>query len=697
MSEVDKMPNVFQHISNPAIKFINGVKYVQYQPEGAVKFYKGTFTPAEDVFKQLKLQQKNFPGRGLEQAVAEANKIAETAEKYGIPISRNMRLRTALGTFRAKKTAEKITGRDINYQLFSPEVLSHETGHLLDWVLSSDKFKRLSTTLKNDDKLLKELVKAGKEYGGTGTSKTLEQFAEFFRKYVTEPTTANKEFPNLVQTFENIVRQNPESAGRLEAVQKFMKETGNLFGRNKKWIDKPEVVENLQRGLQRIFPEKSYVGVTRKVPTYMIPEPIAEHLEKTVKSLTNDESLNNFYKIWDKTLSLWKGSVTGFFPSFHIRNLMGGMFNNYIGGVTDPRRYVQAYRVMRGNPDDTLELGGKVYTNFELQNLMFQNGVLGQSGYLDVPQTIEEILHPRKGLAKILDLPKKAMTATENELRGALFIDSLAKGMKPWEAAKKVIQFHFDYMPEGLTAFEKNVMKRIIPFYTWTRNNIPLQLTQMYKQPGKYANVAKTLRMLQGGTAEERSQSETLPDYMKESFPVRLGGDKDNPEYLYGFGLPMEDLNRMNAGDIAGSVAPFIKAPVEAHTGWNFYMDRPLESVKTAPSYFKFAPESIKKMMGYHEYKNDKGKTVMTLDPKKLSYLNAIGGRFSSTANDLFNDKMSKPARALKLLTGIKTKVVDMSEEEEYRTRERIKQLEEFLERMGILAKYSSYYKPKEK
>jgi hypothetical protein len=38
MSEVDKMPNVFQHISNPAIKFINGVKYVQYQPEGAVKF-----------------------------------------------------------------------------------------------------------------------------------------------------------------------------------------------------------------------------------------------------------------------------------------------------------------------------------------------------------------------------------------------------------------------------------------------------------------------------------------------------------------------------------------------------------------------------------------------------------------------------------------------------------------------------------
>ena len=41
----------------------------------------------------------------------------------------------------------------------------------------------------------------------------------------------------------------------------------------------------------------------------------------------------------------------------------------------------------------------------------------------------------------------------------------------------------FDY--QNLTDFEKNVLRNVAPFYSWSRFNIPLQLKNIIQQPGK--------------------------------------------------------------------------------------------------------------------------------------------------------------------------------------------------------------------
>ena len=305
----------------------------------------------------------------------------------------------------------------------------------------------------------------------------------------------------------------------------------------------------------------------------LLPEQIVKHVDETYKTLSNEEATKKFLNLYDKVLGFWKGSVTGWFPSFHTRNTIGGMFNNWIAGVKSPALYLQADQIARGVEGTITPKLGTKYTYGQIRELASKLGAIGQPGYLDVMKEVEKDIG--KGpVSKLMDLPKNAMEVVENRLRLPLFVDRLIKGDAPEQAAKQVFQFHFDYAPEALTGFEKNVMKRVMPFYRWTRGNIPLQLEQMAKQPGKYAAIGKLLGNLQSDKQKAKDEFAALPPYMREGLPVRLGEKNGFSQYLYGLGLPVEDINRLWKGSaqrtvasMVGELSPILKYPIEVGTG----------------------------------------------------------------------------------------------------------------------------------
>ena len=71
-------------------------------------------------------------------------------------------------------------------------------------------------------------------------------------------------------------------------------------------------------------------------------------------------------------------------------------------------------------------------------------------------------------------------------------MDRVSKGESFEDASKAVRKYLFDYTE--LAPFEQNVMKRILPFYTWSRKNIPLQISSLLKSPQKYARYGKAVR-----------------------------------------------------------------------------------------------------------------------------------------------------------------------------------------------------------
>ena len=76
----------------------------------------------------------------------------------------------------------------------------------------------------------------------------------------------------------------------------------------------------------------------------------------------------------------------------------------------------------------------------------------------------------------------------ENHVRGAQFLDAYLKnGGDAREALMRVIETHYD--GDWISPFERGVMRRAVPFYTWTRQNFPAMLEAAAMQPMKTLGV----------------------------------------------------------------------------------------------------------------------------------------------------------------------------------------------------------------
>lgn len=436
-----------------------------------------------------------------------------------------------------------------------------------------------------------------------------------------------------------------------------------------------------------------------------IPEPVKKHLSRAGKFFSKDsDEINVFLTVYDKALRLFKKNVTGYFPAFHTRNAIGGVFNNYLAGVSDPRLYGKTGKILkykkaldRGEDvaDELLELGGNKFKLSKLVKEFDKRHLFNQPGAIDVMRDLDDYskaiqnLHgPKRIASELAEAPRRGFEFVENQLRIPLFLDRVAKGDSFENAAKQVYKYHFDYAPEFLTKTEKNVIKRIIPFYTWTKNNIPLQIENLIKQPGKYSVTDKLRREIDAvsGKDKVRVERENMPDWMKDMFTIRMPNVKDTGEpYFLQLDLPMDDLNRLNMTDIASMTSPLLKFPAERFFNKDFFfgsqiydenLPREYQTKQTIDA-LKNLPKPVRDFLGVQEVK---GKNFYTgefedrvvMDSRNLHMLQGLFfSRFYSSADDLFDTEASTAEKITKLASGTPLRPLEVDKQKWYRMKEK--------------------------
>lgn len=187
------------------------------------------------------------------------------------------------------------------------------------------------------------------------------------------------------------------------------------------------------------------------------------------------------------------------------------------------------------------------------------------------------------GKAESKFAPVAAMQSAQSKFEAynkwETYIDASARGFEPQAAMNEVIKAHHDF--GNLSDFEKNVMRRIVPFYSWMRQNVPQIGSEIATNPG--GRIANSLRTV---VAAGGPQQGLLPHSVSDTGEaIPLGSDETGRNhYLTSLGLPFEDLTQLTSlNSMLGSTAPYIRLPWELATGRQVFNNRDIPATYPLP------------------------------------------------------------------------------------------------------------------
>ena len=319
---------------------------------------------------------------------------------------------------------------------------------------------------------------------------------------------------------------------------------------------------------------------TKNVPVYAIDSVTYDAYQKAMtEQFTKDK--DNFLKVYDKFTNVWKKMATTS-VGFHVRNAFGNAFQMYldVGAEALNPKWLQIANEVGKDSAEVLfkSVDGVEYTGKMVNDLFKQVGLddvtqlstefnKARKGNITIDELINGVTKPKTNpIEAIFNTSQKVGDNIEKLAKRQQFSILLERGYSPLEAKAHVDKFLFDY--SDLTDFETDFMKRIIPFYTFAKKNMELQIDTLLHNPTPVKNARRILDN-QRKVNVSKEEEQLIKDNDKDKIITDFGGKKRT----ISTNLPwIQDVNPL------GSLNPIIKTPLEMATNKNFTFGNEIEN-----------------------------------------------------------------------------------------------------------------------
>lgn len=324
---------------------------------------------------------------------------------------------------------------------------------------------------------------------------------------------------------------------------------------------------------------------------------IDKNIDRMIGRMSGKKEQSAFLNLMDSMNTVFK-KFKLLSPGFQIRNIFGNTSNMWLSGMStaDVAKYTgNAHATLTKAPKllEKIEMGG-VLT--EAEKIMVRNyqefssvGFGHMRNNLNDLDIFQNAPKGKKGVDKLIDYNMRKNQEFDLYARYALF--SYGKENPNWvrdsgytDAVDAVRNILFDY--SELSVNETDYIKRLVPFYTFTKKNIAQQMRNLGKNSSRYANLMKGYNSLWESMDLEEDQIE---QYKKESFWIPIPKLDKNGEYMaIKASLPIGDLGEFLSNPIqrgVSSTAPIVRAPFEMAVNRQAFSGMPITEFKGQKGY----------------------------------------------------------------------------------------------------------------
>jgi len=328
------------------------------------------------------------------------------------------------------------------------------------------------------------------------------------------------------------------------------------------------------------------------------------------------DKLNSFFKT-TKLLS----------PGFHLRNIFGNLTNMLLAGVspTALTKYTPDVAKMMTTGPELMEravragahidpsLVSKIFTPEEarLYNILreYTAANLPQASALlyDYPEALELAKrNPEKAslIDKALGWNQQLNEKGDTFFRLNTFMyardnPQLLKRLNLENPADLVRRAHFD--PSDLSGAEKDYIKKLIPFYTFTKKNLAFQMDNIMKNPTNYRRL---MTAFDGAwkLQDLDPYNGDVEEYKRTNFWLPIWKEENGKYVAVKLNLPVGDLAEFLAGPgrkTISSLTPAVRAPFELVTNQQVYSGLPIQDFKGQKGYnLEFLPRKLEYLVG---------------------------------------------------------------------------------------------------